>query len=105
MVLVDGGVYNNFPVDVVRDMGADIVIGVDIKNDAPSADELRAMPQVISPPPLLADSTSIVASDIPATIRFLRTKFTLSAFVIVINSVSSPPCLTMLAAVVRWTEG
>ena len=38
MVLVDGGVYNNFPVDVVRDMGADIVIGVDlsdgIKTDA-----------------------------------------------------------------------
>lgn len=38
MVLVDGGVYNNFPVDVVRDMGADIVIGIDlsdgIKTDA-----------------------------------------------------------------------
>lgn len=30
MVLVDGGVYNNFPVDVVREMGADIVIGVDL---------------------------------------------------------------------------
>ena len=30
MVLIDGGVYNNFPVDVVRDMGADIVIGVDL---------------------------------------------------------------------------
>lgn len=32
MVLVDGGVYNNFPVDVVRDMGADIVIGVDLSD-------------------------------------------------------------------------
>ncbi len=30
MVLVDGGIYNNFPVDVVRSMGADIVIGVDL---------------------------------------------------------------------------
>ena len=30
MVLVDGGVYNNFPVDVAKDMGADIVIGVDL---------------------------------------------------------------------------
>lgn len=30
MVLVDGGVYNNFPVNVVREMGADIVIGVDL---------------------------------------------------------------------------
>ena len=32
MVLVDGGVYNNFPVDVIRDMGADIVIGVDLSD-------------------------------------------------------------------------
>lgn len=30
MVLVDGGVNNNFPVDVVRSMGADYVIGVDL---------------------------------------------------------------------------
>jgi NTE family protein len=28
--LVDGGVLNNLPVDVVRKMGADIVIGVDV---------------------------------------------------------------------------
>ncbi|MBO5805906.1 MAG: patatin-like phospholipase family protein [Tidjanibacter sp.] len=32
MVLVDGGVYNNFPIDVVRDMGAEIVIGVDLSD-------------------------------------------------------------------------
>ena len=30
MALVDGGIYNNFPVDVVREMGADVVIGVDL---------------------------------------------------------------------------
>lgn len=30
MVLVDGGIKNNYPVDVVRDMGADIIIGVDL---------------------------------------------------------------------------
>jgi NTE family protein len=28
MLLIDGGIINNFPVDVVRKMGADIVIGV-----------------------------------------------------------------------------
>lgn len=28
MVLVDGGVKNNYPVDVAKDMGADIIIGV-----------------------------------------------------------------------------
>ena len=30
MVMIDGGVLNNFPVDVVKEMGADIVIGVDL---------------------------------------------------------------------------
>lgn len=29
-MLVDGGMRNNFPVDVVRQMGADVVIGVDL---------------------------------------------------------------------------
>lgn len=30
MVLVDGGIKNNYPADVARDMGADIIIGVDL---------------------------------------------------------------------------
>ena len=29
MMLVDGGIANNYPVDVMREMGADIIIGVD----------------------------------------------------------------------------
>lgn len=28
MLLIDGGVVNNYPVDLARQMGADIVIGV-----------------------------------------------------------------------------
>ncbi|KLV06297.1 hypothetical protein ABT56_09355 [Photobacterium aquae] len=39
-LLVDGGITNNLPVDVVRAMGADIVIAVDISNDFKSRDEL-----------------------------------------------------------------
>ncbi len=39
MALVDGGIYNNFPVDVVRQMGADIVIGVDLASGAPVSEE------------------------------------------------------------------
>lgn len=31
MKLLDGGIINNFPVDVAKDMGADILIGVDLK--------------------------------------------------------------------------
>ena len=30
MVLVDGGLVNNFPADVLRQMGADIIIGVEV---------------------------------------------------------------------------
>lgn len=44
-VLIDGGVINNFPVDIIRQMGADIVIGVDVsfltderEKGAPDAD-------------------------------------------------------------------
>ena len=32
MVLLDGGLQNNFPADVARDMGADIVIGVSVQD-------------------------------------------------------------------------
>ena len=38
MVLVDGGMRNNFPVDVARAMGADIVIGVKPVNSKETAD-------------------------------------------------------------------
>lgn len=30
MVMIDGGVLNNFPTDIIRKMGADIIIGVDV---------------------------------------------------------------------------
>lgn len=33
MHLVDGGVINNFPVDVAIDMGADIIVGVDLQQE------------------------------------------------------------------------
>lgn len=38
MVLVDGGVKNNFPVDVARQMGADIIIGVRFPSDGAASD-------------------------------------------------------------------
>lgn len=34
-VLVDGGLLNNLPVDVVRKMGADVVIAIDLTQDKP----------------------------------------------------------------------
>lgn len=40
MVLIDGGVINNYPVDIARQMGADIIIGVDVQSELKPADEL-----------------------------------------------------------------
>ncbi len=40
MLLVDGGITNNLPVDVVREMGADIVIAVDISTPLAGKSEL-----------------------------------------------------------------
>jgi NTE family protein len=37
-LLVDGGIVNNIPVDVVRNMGADIVIAIDIANPLQQVD-------------------------------------------------------------------
>ena len=42
MVLVDGGLKNNFPVDVARRMGADVVIGVTLQKPLRSASELKS---------------------------------------------------------------
>lgn len=40
MVLVDGGMRNNFPANIARRMGADIVIGVDLSERSMRADEI-----------------------------------------------------------------
>lgn len=40
-MLVDGGVANNLPINVARDMGADIIIAVDITETLMQPDELR----------------------------------------------------------------
>lgn len=43
MMLVDGGIYNNFPIDIVREMGAEIVIGVDVSSGMRNAEELESI--------------------------------------------------------------
>ena len=40
-LLIDGGIVNNYPVDVARRMGADIIIGVDVQDPLKSAEELQ----------------------------------------------------------------
>ncbi len=52
MVLVDGGLSNNYPVDLARSMGADIVIGVNVQDPMAKADDIddafAVMGQIIS---------------------------------------------------------
>lgn len=47
MVLVDGGLKNNFPVDVARRMGADVVIGVTTPKPPRSSSELSSGADII----------------------------------------------------------
>ena len=57
MVLVDGGLMNNFPADVLREMGADIIIGVEVASDKDvTPDDLKSLPQVFAR--LLSNTTN-----------------------------------------------
>ncbi|MEL4306791.1 patatin-like phospholipase family protein [Joostella sp. CR20] len=46
-LLVDGGVVNNYPVDEVKKMGADIIIGVDVQDELATRDELKSATDVL----------------------------------------------------------
>ena len=48
MVLVDGGLRNNFPVDLARELGADIVIGINLSDRKPEADEIQNLADILS---------------------------------------------------------
>jgi NTE family protein len=41
-LLVDGGLLNNLPVDVIKAMGADIVIAVDVASDLKPREKLNS---------------------------------------------------------------
>ena len=47
MALVDGGIVNNYPADVVKAMGADVIIGVDVQNALKKADKLNSAPDIL----------------------------------------------------------
>lgn len=47
-LLVDGGLVNNFPTDVAKQMGADIIIGVDIRNDFYDRNNLKSFDNVLN---------------------------------------------------------
>jgi len=47
-ILVDGGVLNTLPVDVAREMGADIVIAVDLTSPLDGADSLDSADRILA---------------------------------------------------------
>lgn len=42
-ILVDGGIVDNFPTDVAKQMGADIIIGVDLRSDLLPGDKVKTI--------------------------------------------------------------
>ncbi len=47
MVLVDGGLKNNYPVDVAREMGADIVIGITLSGKPKKAENVSGTMSIV----------------------------------------------------------
>ena len=48
MVLVDGGLKNNYPADIAREMGADVIIGVTVQGAPKVAEDMGGTMSIIS---------------------------------------------------------
>jgi NTE family protein len=48
MILVDGGILNNLPVDVTREIGSDVVVAVDLRRKPPPADDMMKITGALS---------------------------------------------------------
>lgn len=46
-MLVDGGVFNNYPADVAKAMGADIIIGIDVQEDFSDINKLNNVTNIL----------------------------------------------------------
>jgi NTE family protein len=67
-MLVDGGVLNNYPIEEVRKMGADIIIGVDVQDDLKDRNSLveatRILVQISNMQTLSSMQKKILITDI-----------------------------------------
>ncbi len=55
-LLVDGGILNNFPVDIAVEMGADIIIGSNVGNGMLSKDELDGFSDILFQTSMMASN-------------------------------------------------
>ncbi len=46
-LLTDGGVVNNFPVDIMKQKGVDFIIGVDVQDKLKDKDDLNSAPDIL----------------------------------------------------------
>ncbi|WP_340077096.1 patatin-like phospholipase family protein [Leptobacterium sp. I13] len=46
-LLIDGGVVNNYPINLVKAMGADVIIGVDVQHDLSDREALKSATKVL----------------------------------------------------------
>ena len=46
-ILIDGGVVNNYPINQVKAMGADIIIGVDVQHDLATRESLSSATEIL----------------------------------------------------------
>lgn len=46
-ILIDGGVVNNYPIDEVRAMGADLIIGVDVQHQLSERESLSSATEIL----------------------------------------------------------
>jgi len=46
-ILIDGGVVNNYPIEEVRKLGADIIIGVDVQDALAKRESLSSATEVL----------------------------------------------------------
>jgi len=59
MYLVDGGVLNNFPVKICKEMGADIIIGVNVgDSDKPKIEKLKDIGEILMASAMIGSAKS-----------------------------------------------
>ena len=46
-ILIDGGVVNNYPIDKIKDIGADVIIGVDVQHNLSTRESLMSATEIL----------------------------------------------------------
>lgn len=104
-LLVDGGLLNNLPVDVVRGMGADIIIAVDVFSEALAElhliQDLRRRRYV---PNGLVDTVEVLWRSLEVMQAEISRRRLVEAHPEVVLRLASPPSVTVFTGFLRAAE-